>query len=252
MIVPVRAARRAGYGGVPPHRGTQAVAGGRPAPRRGTRRLGRDNWFDVIPLSDARTALVVGDVVRHGVNAAANTGAPLGAAAARAAARGMQEPRASGVELEAEDELFGAAPKALPPTPSRRPDRRPPSRHPPPGLRSRARTVAGPAGRLDGRTRHWAGSSPSTAAGDRRRRAVDRPRRRSRTGVRRPPDQRRSERQAARPGSMADHARTPRAVQSTRRRSPTIPSVVRRSVTLRKTQPAAVRHGALIVARLLG
>ncbi|MGW7421710.1 SpoIIE family protein phosphatase [Streptomyces sp. NPDC054813] len=32
------------------------------------------DWFDVIPLSGARTALVVGDVVGHGINAAATMG----------------------------------------------------------------------------------------------------------------------------------------------------------------------------------
>ncbi|MGW7673715.1 SpoIIE family protein phosphatase [Streptomyces sp. NPDC054775] len=32
------------------------------------------DWFDVIPLSGARVALVVGDVVGHGINAAANMG----------------------------------------------------------------------------------------------------------------------------------------------------------------------------------
>jgi serine phosphatase RsbU (regulator of sigma subunit)/anti-sigma regulatory factor (Ser/Thr protein kinase) len=32
------------------------------------------DWFDVIPLSGARTALVVGDVVGHGINAAASMG----------------------------------------------------------------------------------------------------------------------------------------------------------------------------------
>ncbi|NED86024.1 SpoIIE family protein phosphatase, partial [Streptomyces sp. SID11233] len=32
------------------------------------------DWFDVIPLSGARFALVVGDVVGHGVHAAATMG----------------------------------------------------------------------------------------------------------------------------------------------------------------------------------
>ena len=32
------------------------------------------DWFDVIPLSGARVALVVGDVVGHGVHAAATMG----------------------------------------------------------------------------------------------------------------------------------------------------------------------------------
>ncbi|MFJ9711458.1 PAS domain-containing protein [Streptomyces sp. NPDC101234] len=36
------------------------------------------DWFDVIPLSGARVALVVGDVVGHGINAAATKGSLLG------------------------------------------------------------------------------------------------------------------------------------------------------------------------------
>ena len=32
------------------------------------------DWFDVIPLSGARVALVIGDVVGHGINAAASMG----------------------------------------------------------------------------------------------------------------------------------------------------------------------------------
>jgi sodium/proline symporter len=55
------------------------------------------DWFDVIPLSGARVALVVGDVVGHGINAAATMGrrrpaggprAPPGGAPARGGAGG--------------------------------------------------------------------------------------------------------------------------------------------------------------------
>ncbi|MEU0372623.1 SpoIIE family protein phosphatase [Streptomyces sp. NPDC006283] len=42
-------------------------------PAGGTTGVGGD-WFDVIPLSGARVALVVGDVVGHGINAAATMG----------------------------------------------------------------------------------------------------------------------------------------------------------------------------------
>ena len=44
-----------------------------PAGRHATHGVGGD-WFDVIPLSGARVALVVGDVVGHGINAAATMG----------------------------------------------------------------------------------------------------------------------------------------------------------------------------------
>lgn len=46
----------------------------RPANAAGTAGGVGGDWFDVIPLSGARTALVVGDVVGHGINAAATMG----------------------------------------------------------------------------------------------------------------------------------------------------------------------------------
>ncbi|MGP4092175.1 SpoIIE family protein phosphatase [Streptomyces sp. KR55] len=59
-----------------PHRlrgGTAVEAASRYLPADIDRGVGGD-WFDVIPLSGARVALVVGDVVGHGVNAAATMG----------------------------------------------------------------------------------------------------------------------------------------------------------------------------------
>ncbi|WP_351231460.1 SpoIIE family protein phosphatase [Streptomyces sp. NPDC002133] len=59
-----------------PHRlkgGSAIEAASRYLPADIDRGVGGD-WFDVIPLSGARVALVVGDVVGHGVNAAATMG----------------------------------------------------------------------------------------------------------------------------------------------------------------------------------
>ncbi|MFD8418809.1 SpoIIE family protein phosphatase [Streptomyces sp. NPDC059466] len=59
-----------------PHRlggGTAVEAASRYLPADMENGVGGD-WFDVIPLSGARVALVVGDVVGHGINAAANMG----------------------------------------------------------------------------------------------------------------------------------------------------------------------------------
>ncbi|MFE6041462.1 SpoIIE family protein phosphatase [Streptomyces sp. NPDC056452] len=59
-----------------PHRlrgGDAVEAASRYLPAELDRGVGGD-WFDVIPLSGARVALVVGDVVGHGVNAAATMG----------------------------------------------------------------------------------------------------------------------------------------------------------------------------------
>ncbi|WP_442811064.1 SpoIIE family protein phosphatase [Streptomyces sp. NBC_01217] len=59
-----------------PHRlrgGTAVEAASRYLPADMDRGVGGD-WFDVIPLSGARVALVVGDVVGHGINAAATMG----------------------------------------------------------------------------------------------------------------------------------------------------------------------------------
>ncbi|MGW3631706.1 SpoIIE family protein phosphatase [Streptomyces sp. NPDC005122] len=59
-----------------PHRlrgGTAVEAASRYLPADIENGVGGD-WFDVIPLSGARVALVVGDVVGHGINAAANMG----------------------------------------------------------------------------------------------------------------------------------------------------------------------------------
>ncbi|MEU3305161.1 SpoIIE family protein phosphatase [Streptomyces sp. NPDC006678] len=53
--------------------GTAVEAASRYQPADIDRGVGGD-WFDVIPLSGARVALVVGDVVGHGVNAAATMG----------------------------------------------------------------------------------------------------------------------------------------------------------------------------------
>ncbi|MGW1255129.1 SpoIIE family protein phosphatase [Streptomyces sp. NPDC002513] len=55
----------------PAHAAVETASRYRPA--GGQSGLGGD-WFDVIPLSGARAALVVGDVVGHGVNAAATMG----------------------------------------------------------------------------------------------------------------------------------------------------------------------------------
>ncbi|MEU6325417.1 SpoIIE family protein phosphatase [Streptomyces sp. NPDC047009] len=59
-----------------PHRlrgGAAVEAAGRYLPADTDAGVGGD-WFDVIPLSGARVALVVGDVVGHGINAAATMG----------------------------------------------------------------------------------------------------------------------------------------------------------------------------------
>ncbi|QIY67053.1 SpoIIE family protein phosphatase [Streptomyces sp. RPA4-2] len=59
-----------------PHRlrgGTAVETASRYLPADIENGVGGD-WFDVIPLSGARVALVVGDVVGHGINAAANMG----------------------------------------------------------------------------------------------------------------------------------------------------------------------------------
>ncbi|MCX4579949.1 PAS domain-containing SpoIIE family protein phosphatase/ATP-binding protein [Streptomyces sp. NBC_01571] len=59
-----------------PHRlsgGTAVETASRYLPADMENGVGGD-WFDVIPLSGARVALVVGDVVGHGINAAANMG----------------------------------------------------------------------------------------------------------------------------------------------------------------------------------
>ncbi|MET8637225.1 SpoIIE family protein phosphatase [Streptomyces sp. NPDC004680] len=59
-----------------PHRATGAPAADvawRYLPADSHHGVGGD-WFDVIPLSGARTALVVGDVLGHGINAAATMG----------------------------------------------------------------------------------------------------------------------------------------------------------------------------------
>ncbi|MGW1886953.1 SpoIIE family protein phosphatase [Streptomyces sp. NPDC001970] len=59
-----------------PHRlkgGSAVEAASRYLPADIDRGVGGD-WFDVIPLSGARVALVVGDVVGHGINAAATMG----------------------------------------------------------------------------------------------------------------------------------------------------------------------------------
>ncbi|MGW7621964.1 SpoIIE family protein phosphatase [Streptomyces antimycoticus] len=59
-----------------PHRatgGSAADVAWRYLPTDSHHGIGGD-WFDVIPLSGARIALVVGDVVGHGINAAAKTG----------------------------------------------------------------------------------------------------------------------------------------------------------------------------------
>lgn len=59
-----------------PHRlkgGTAVEAASRYLPADMDHGVGGD-WFDVIPLSGARVALVVGDVVGHGINAAATMG----------------------------------------------------------------------------------------------------------------------------------------------------------------------------------
>ncbi|MFD7403561.1 SpoIIE family protein phosphatase [Streptomyces sp. NPDC059866] len=59
-----------------PHRlrgGSAVEAASRYQPADIDRGVGGD-WFDVIPLSGARVALVVGDVVGHGINAAATMG----------------------------------------------------------------------------------------------------------------------------------------------------------------------------------
>jgi serine phosphatase RsbU (regulator of sigma subunit) len=59
-----------------PHRlrgGAAVEAASRYLPADMDRGVGGD-WFDVIPLSGARVALVVGDVVGHGINAAASMG----------------------------------------------------------------------------------------------------------------------------------------------------------------------------------
>ena len=56
---------------VPPHSAVEVASGYLPAgPQPG---IGGD-WFDVIPLSGARVALVVGDVVGHGIQASATMG----------------------------------------------------------------------------------------------------------------------------------------------------------------------------------
>jgi serine phosphatase RsbU (regulator of sigma subunit)/anti-sigma regulatory factor (Ser/Thr protein kinase) len=56
---------------LPPH--PAVVVAHRYMPAGGATGVGGD-WFDVIPLSGARVALVVGDVVGHGINAAATMG----------------------------------------------------------------------------------------------------------------------------------------------------------------------------------
>ncbi|WP_079062993.1 SpoIIE family protein phosphatase [Streptacidiphilus griseoplanus] len=53
--------------------GTAIETSSRYLPAEADSGVGGD-WFDVIPLSGARTALVVGDVVGHGINAAATMG----------------------------------------------------------------------------------------------------------------------------------------------------------------------------------
>ncbi|MFK0151454.1 SpoIIE family protein phosphatase [Streptomyces sp. NPDC090493] len=53
--------------------GTAVETASRYLPADADNGVGGD-WFDVIPLSGARTALVVGDVVGHGINAAATMG----------------------------------------------------------------------------------------------------------------------------------------------------------------------------------
>ncbi len=55
----------------PAHNAVDAAYGYRPADLAAG--VGGD-WFDVIPLSGARVALVMGDVVGHGVRAAATMG----------------------------------------------------------------------------------------------------------------------------------------------------------------------------------
>jgi serine phosphatase RsbU (regulator of sigma subunit)/anti-sigma regulatory factor (Ser/Thr protein kinase) len=56
-----------------PVQGTAIETASRYLPADADNGVGGD-WFDVIPLSGARTALVVGDVVGHGINAAATMG----------------------------------------------------------------------------------------------------------------------------------------------------------------------------------